>query len=234
MALFGGKKVCPNCGQPQEKNWDKCPFCINMGAAGNMMGGPPPGMGGPPPGMGGPPPGMGGAAMGGALGGPPMAGGFGGGYAGGAPNTQFGGGGFGPPPPAGGFGPPPGGFGPPAGYAPPPAMGGGGQKTMMFQGASGQTLLVGWLVPLKGPHRGELHSLKQATIVGKDPTCDIVFNDSFMSSRHATIRAQGGSFVLEDHSTNGTFVNDKKVTRHELVDSDFVKFGQTLVKFKCL
>jgi pSer/pThr/pTyr-binding forkhead associated (FHA) protein len=55
-----------------------------------------------------------------------------------------------------------------------------------------------------------------------------------MSSRHATIRAQGGSFVLEDHSTNGTFVNDKKVTRHELVDSDFVKFGQTLVKFKCL
>lgn len=226
MALFGGKKVCPNCGQPQEKNWDKCPFCINMGAAGNMM-----------PGMGGPPPGMGGAAMGGQMGGAlgggaPMGGGFGGGYASGAPNTQFGGGGFGPPPPGGG-----GGYAPPppmgGGFAPPPS-GGGGPKTMMFQGSGGQTVLVGWLVPLKGPHRGELHSLKQATIVGKDPTCDIVFNDSFMSSRHATIRAQGGSFVLEDHSTNGTYVNDKKVARHELVDSDFVKFGQTLVKFKCL
>jgi hypothetical protein len=235
MALFGGKKVCPNCGQPQEKGWDKCPFCINMTGAGGqgMMPGSPPGhgmMGGGPP-----PPGMG-AAMGGALGGgAPMGGAFGGGYAAGAPNTQFGGGGFGPPPPAGGFGPPPPMGG--GGYAPPAAPmmgGGGGQKTMMFQGAGGATLLVGWLVPLKGPHRGELHSLKQATIVGKDPSCDIVFNDSFMSSRHATIRAQGGSFILEDHSTNGTYVNDKKITRHELVDSDFVKFGQTLVKFKCL
>jgi hypothetical protein len=53
-----------------------------------------------------------------------------------------------------------------------------------------------------------------------------------MSSRHATIRAQGGTFVVEDHSSNGTFVNDKKVSRHELVDSDILKLGQTLVKFK--
>ena len=40
MALFG-KKTCPNCGQPQEKNWDKCPFCIDMGMGGGgaAMGG---------------------------------------------------------------------------------------------------------------------------------------------------------------------------------------------------
>jgi pSer/pThr/pTyr-binding forkhead associated (FHA) protein len=102
------------------------------------------------------------------------------------------------------------------------------------QGPSGAVQLLGWLVPLKGVHRGELHTLKQQTVVGKDPTCDIVFNDSFMSSRHATIRAQGGTFVVEDHSSNGTFVNDKKVSRHELVDSDILKLGQTLVKFKQL
>jgi pSer/pThr/pTyr-binding forkhead associated (FHA) protein len=105
----------------------------------------------------------------------------------------------------------------------------------MFGGGAGSTTgLLGWLVPLKGPHRGELHTLKPQSVIGKDPTCDIVFNDSFLSSRHATIRAQGGNFVLEDHSTNGTFVNDKRVTRQELLDNDFVKFGQTLVKFKCL
>ena len=94
--------------------------------------------------------------------------------------------------------------------------------------------LLGWLVPLKGPHKGELHTLKPMTVIGKDPTCDVVFNDSFMSGRHATIRQQVGKFVLEDHSTNGTFVNDKKIKTHELIDSDFVKFGQTLVKFKSL
>jgi hypothetical protein len=193
--MFGGKKLCPNCGQPQEKNWDKCPFCSGMGG---MMGG---GMGG-------------GMAMGG---GP---GGFGG-----------------PPPPAG----PPGGFGAPMGAAPTgygaPMGGGGGQaKTQMIQtGPGGQTQqLLGWIVPLKGPHRGELHTLKMLSVIGKDPSCDVVFNDPFMSGRHATIRAQPSGFYLEDHSSNGTFVNDKKVKTHELVDSDFVKFGQTLVKFKAL
>ena len=53
-------------------------------------------------------------------------------------------------------------------------------------------------------------------------------------SRHATIRNNAGKFILEDHSTNGTFVNDKRVTSHDLVDNDFIKFGNTLVKFKSL
>jgi len=202
--MFGGKKVCPNCGQPQEKNWDKCPFCanMNMGAGGVAMGGGAP---------------MCGIAMGGA---PPPAGGFGG----------FGG----PPPPApGGYGAP---MGPPMGGAPQMMGGapmGGGRTVALVAGAAGQQQL-GWIVPLKGPHRGELHTLKAVSVVGKDPTCDVVFNDPFMSGRHATIRAQPNGFVLEDHSTNGTFVNDKKIRTHELVDSDFVKFGQTLVKFKAL
>ncbi len=197
MAMFGGKKVCPNCGQPQEKGWDKCPFCVGMAGAGGGMGGAPGGFGaGPPPATGG------------------------GGY--GSGNTGYGGG-------YGAQGGAPAAYGAPAGGAP---------KTMMFgggaQGAPVGIQLLGWLVPLKGPHRGELHTLKPQSVIGKDPTCDVVFNDSFMSSRHATIRAQNGVFILEDHSTNGTFVNDKKVSRHELVDNDFVKFGQTLVKFKHL
>src|SRR5262245_15716874 len=140
MAMYGGKKVCPNCGQPQEKNWDKCPFCINMG----------------------------GAAMGGAP----------------------------------GFGGPPAGFGAPQGFGPPPGGGGGGGRTVaLVAGGSvgASTALLGWIVPLKGPHRGELHTLKPQSIIGKDPTCDVVFNDSFMSGRHATIRQQGGVFILEDH-----------------------------------
>lgn len=232
MALFG-KKNCPNCGQPQEKNWDKCPFCAQMG-----------GMGGGGMGMGGPP--MGGGGMGQAMGGgmaPPGMGGFGGppapmggGFGGGAPSaaTQFGGGGggYGGAPPGGGFGPPPGGggYGGGTGFGSPSS----GQKTSMFMTSGGQSILLGWVVPLKGPQRGELHALKGQSVIGKDPTCDIVINDSFLSSRHATIRQQGGQFVIEDHSTNGTYVNDKRVTRTELIDNDMVKFGQTLVKFKCL
>ena len=51
----------------------------------------------------------------------------------------------------------------------------------------------------------------------------------------ATTLATAQSFNVDLGSTNGTFVNDKKVTQpHELVDSDNVKFGQTPVKFKSL
>ncbi len=177
MGLFGKKNVCPNCGQPQEKSWDKCPFCINMQSA------------------------MGGANPGGAA--PPPSGGATGAY--------------------GGFGAPPGG-------------GGAAQKTMMFQAGAtgGGGAQLGWVVPLKGPHKGELHTLKPQTVIGRDPTCDVCFNDNVMSSRHATIRANNGKFILEDHSTNGTYVNDKRITSHDLVDNDFIKFGNTLVKFKSL
>jgi pSer/pThr/pTyr-binding forkhead associated (FHA) protein len=35
-------------------------------------------------------------------------------------------------------------------------------------------------------------------------------------------------------STNGTYVNDKRVEKHELVDSDFVRLGNSVLKFKSL
>jgi pSer/pThr/pTyr-binding forkhead associated (FHA) protein len=41
--------------------------------------------------------------------------------------------------------------------------------------------------------------------------------------------------VLKDAgSTNGTYVNLKRVDRHELVDNDIIKFGSAMVKFKSL
>jgi len=112
-------------------------------------------------------------------------------------------------------------------------------KTQAFminpEGQASGMQLLGWLVPLQGPQRGELFTLSPATVVGTDPACTVVLHDKFMSSRHAEIKAEGGVWVLKDlGSTNGTYVNDKRVEKHELVDNDFVKFGNALVKFKSL
>lgn len=111
-------------------------------------------------------------------------------------------------------------------------------KTQAFRvdnsGAPGQQLL-GWLIPIDGPQRGELHTLAPHSLIGTDPTCQIVLMDGYMSSRHAEIKVENGVWVLRDlGSTNGTFVNDRRVDQHELVDNDFVKFGQSVAKFKSL
>jgi len=126
--------------------------------------------------------------------------------------------------------------------APPPPVAApvGKAKTQAFMlddagtGNSNMALL-GWLVPVRGPQRGELFTLASESLIGTEPSCTVVLQDTFMSSRHCEIKAEGGQWILKDlGSTNGTFVNDKRVDRHELVDSDFVKVGQSLLKFKCL
>ena len=90
-------------------------------------------------------------------------------------------------------------------------------------------------VPLQGPQRGELFTLSPSTTIGTTPECHVVLHDKFMSSKHAEIKAENGIWILRDTgSTNGTYVNNRRVDKHELVDNDFIKFGSALCKFKSL
>ncbi|HET9622639.1 MAG TPA: FHA domain-containing protein [Kofleriaceae bacterium] len=112
-------------------------------------------------------------------------------------------------------------------------------KTQAFvidaSGGPSSLQLLGWIVPLQGPQRGELFTLSPVTVVGTDPACNLVLQDKFMSSRHAEIKAENGLWILRDSgSTNGTYVNNRRIDRHELVDNDFIKFGSALLKFKSL
>jgi hypothetical protein len=109
------------------------------------------------------------------------------------------------------------------------------QALVIDAAGGGSVQLLGWLVPIDGPQRGELFTLQPMSVIGTDPTCQIVLMDGYMSSKHAEIRAEGGTWLLKDlGSTNGTYVNDRRVDQHELVDNDFVKFGSSVVKFKSL
>ena len=95
--------------------------------------------------------------------------------------------------------------------------------------------LLGWIVPLQGQPSGALFPLSPNPTIGTDPKCTLVLNDKFMSSKHAEIKAENGMWVLKDSgSTNGTYVNNRRGDRHELVDNDFIKFGSAMCKFKSL
>ncbi|MFI5288303.1 MAG: FHA domain-containing protein [Polyangia bacterium] len=120
------------------------------------------------------------------------------------------------------------------------AAGGGKARTMAIDlgGGGGGAAVgssIGWLVPLEGAQVGELLPLKGRSIVGTAGDCDIVLRDSSISSRHAEFIAGSSGFRLNDlGSTNGTYVNDKRVSSHDLVDNDNVRLGRTNFKFKSM
>src|SRR6266581_1843592 len=66
----------------------------------------------------------------------------------------------------------------------------------------------------------------QPYLIGRDPECDIVVADSRVSWRHAVVRADGGTWILEDTgSTNGTFVGTEKVRRIAIDGDCIVRLG---------
>lgn len=87
----------------------------------------------------------------------------------------------------------------------------------------------------KGPAAGEIVELSQetATSLGRSRANDFVVQDVAVSGQHCRIRPEDGAFVLHDlNSTNGTFVNDRQVTRHVLAEGDVVRLGDTQLVFK--
>ena len=56
-----------------------------------------------------------------------------------------------------------------------------------------------------------------------------------MSTEHCQINASPAGFTLIDGgSTNGSYVNDRKVSKHDLVDNDVITLGKTNFKFKSI
>ncbi len=114
----------------------------------------------------------------------------------------------------------------------------GPAKTVMFNasGSDDGFPVVGWLVPLNGQNAYQTFRLRSGgTKIGTAPPRDIVVNDGFMSTDHCHINASPQGFVLVDPgSTNGCYVNDRKVQKHELVDNDTITLGKTNFKFKSI
>ena len=56
-----------------------------------------------------------------------------------------------------------------------------------------------------------------------------------MSTEHCQITCSPAGFTLIDNgATNGCYVNDRKVQKHELVDNDVITLGKTNFKFKSI
>jgi len=85
-----------------------------------------------------------------------------------------------------------------------------------------------------GPDIGKRTRLVNAQyIVGRDASADLMINRNAVSRQHSRLfRGEEASWWVEDMgSTNGTFVNEAKVTQRRLFDGDQVRFGDAIFKF---
>lgn len=77
--------------------------------------------------------------------------------------------------------------------------------------------------------------VRDRTTLGRNPDNDIVLDSQMVSGRHCVFERQGAADAvhLEDlGSTNGTFVNNKRVRHHVLADGEVIAIGRFRVQFR--
>ena len=84
----------------------------------------------------------------------------------------------------------------------------------------------------KESHRVRLRT--QGHVVGRSPDCDISIDDPYASEFHARVGLQEGKVVVHDlGSTNGTYVNGRRVTSPTSVSrGDTVQIGKTTLEVR--
>jgi two-component system cell cycle response regulator len=92
------------------------------------------------------------------------------------------------------------------------------------------------LIIIRGTPQGHRYFLTQHEMtLGRDSAADITVSDQSISRKHATVTKEKGKVYLTDlGSSNGTYINDKKVAAGEkvaLVKEDMIKLGNSIFKF---
>lgn len=89
------------------------------------------------------------------------------------------------------------------------------------------------LVIISGDDMGRRFELGVGELsIGRADNCTICVNTDQVSRKHCTVQhILGKYFIVDNRSTNGTFVNEQKVERAKLLDGDQVRVGKTVLKY---
>jgi hypothetical protein len=84
------------------------------------------------------------------------------------------------------------------------------------------------VIKFQGRSVSEVNLKLGDTTIGRKPGCDIILgNDKSVSSTHAVIKTVGPkSTVVDLDSTNGTFIEGKRIKQHELKNGETILIGE--------
>jgi diguanylate cyclase (GGDEF)-like protein len=101
--------------------------------------------------------------------------------------------------------------------------------------ARGQEVLHPHLIVIAGNNVGKYYRLdRHVTYLGRGETCEVQIQDSGVSRKHARVLVEpdGGVWLEDLSSTNGTFLENHRIDRHQLHDGDKIQLGRTtIIKF---
>jgi predicted component of type VI protein secretion system len=79
------------------------------------------------------------------------------------------------------------------------------------------------LVPVSGQ---PIDVVKDQSVVGRDPSCEIVVADGSVSRRHARLERRAGAWwVVDQASANGTYLNSLRIAEQALKNGQELRFG---------
>jgi diguanylate cyclase (GGDEF)-like protein len=98
--------------------------------------------------------------------------------------------------------------------------------------SSNQDACLVYIYPT-GSAMGTRYTLNSIPVVlGRAEECEIRVTDHSVSRRHARIETRPDGYYLVDlQSTNGSFINDVRVTDTRLKDGDYLRIGTTIFRF---
>lgn len=98
-----------------------------------------------------------------------------------------------------------------------------------------QVIQASLTLSFKGEDEEIFFLSKPVTTIGRIESNDIVIPDPSISRHHAQIKLADGKFLLRDlDSTNGTFLDGKRITEVPLRDGAQIATGKIVLKFRRL
>jgi len=97
----------------------------------------------------------------------------------------------------------------------------------------GRTSRRACLIQYSGTKTGKRYILdEEGLVIGRTEGASIQVADLSVSRRHARFTRSGTSWVLEDlGSANGTYVQERKISRAELAHGDMLRLGSVVFKY---
>jgi diguanylate cyclase (GGDEF)-like protein len=86
-------------------------------------------------------------------------------------------------------------------------------------------------IVISGSSVGKMYTIKNEMIIGRTSDCEIFLDDDGISRQHAKVtETELGDVILTDlNSTNGTYCDGKRLSRHFLRDGDKIQVGSTCI-----